>query len=156
MEDDGFMLLLDRLSEASLMEGEWRKPSPKKRVPLLGSIVSPPLCNIHPHKLDVFIESLVRQYSTTAKACRLRKRNRAYPPAVEANQHIMKRKEISIAKAVMASRRAKAVRQAGMSLFKDPQSIQVKYVRVADDSLPGIAGYATLVRGIWDRITEFL
>jgi hypothetical protein len=55
--------------------------------------------------------------------------------------------------AVMAKR---AARKAGISPFKDPKSIQVKYVRYADDSLPGIAGYANLVRGIWDRITKFL
>lgn len=79
MEDSGFMLLLDCLSEASLMEGERRRPSPNERIPQGSiSIVSPPLRNIRPHKLDVFIDSLVRQYST-AKTCKLRRRNRAYP-----------------------------------------------------------------------------
>lgn len=151
MEDPGFMLLSDRLSEASPMGGERGRPNPNEGVPQ-GSIVSPPLCNIHPHKLDVFIDSLVRQYDTT-KTCKLRRRNRAYP-RFEANQHIMKLppwKGISIA--VTAKR---AARKAGISPFKDPKSIRVKYVRYADDSLPGIAGYANLVRGIWDRITEFL
>ena len=109
-----------------------------------GSVLSPILCNIYMHKLDLFMIGLMQKYNKGKG----KRQNPAYSKLANA-----------LAKATVISERRKirtAMRQIPVGDPMDPNMIRVKYVRYADDFICSVIGPYSLAKLIKSEVEEFL
>jgi group II intron reverse transcriptase/maturase len=144
--DNRFLRLVRNMLTAGYLE-DWRWGATLSGVPQ-GGIASPVLSNIYPHKLDVFVETvLIPEYTRG----RLRASNPEYRKVEEA----------------IARARRKGDRAAVRSLYRrlhslpsqdpcDPGYSRLRYCRYADDTLLGFAGPKAEAEEIKQRLAEFL
>jgi ubiquinol-cytochrome c reductase cytochrome b subunit len=109
-----------------------------------GSVLSPILCNIYMHKLDLLMEGLMQKYNKGKS----RKRNPAYTKLANA---LAKTTELSERRQIRT-----AMRQIPIGDPMDPNMIRVKYVRYADDFICSVIGPYNLARLIKSEVEEFL
>ena len=109
-----------------------------------GSVVSPLLCNIYMHQLDVFMEELMHELNNG-------KSKHQFPAYTSlANR---------LAKAKLPSDRIKIRRLMKLVPAKDPMDpnmIRVKYIRYADDFVISVLGPYRLAEEVKRRMEEFL
>jgi len=108
-----------------------------------GSVLSPLLCNIFLHQLDVFMDKLMETYNKG-------KRRRQNPLA----SRVLNR----MAKVTMTEKLAlrKELRKYPIGDPMDPNYVRVRYVRYADDFLISVIGPHDLAKEIRTKVSEFL
>lgn len=117
-----------------------------------GNILSPILCNIMFHSLDIFVEeSIVKRYKEGVKAAKCEEYQKAIALNVkDCRYSIDKRKQI-------LRRKRKEAHKLGLKYTKiDDSYIRVKYIRYADDFLIGIRGSKELAQKILKTVKFFL
>ncbi len=109
-----------------------------------GSVVSPLLCNIYLHELDLFMEKLQKAYDKGRKRCR----NPVYTRFVN---NLAKTDSKAERRVIHIEMR----KHSSVDLM-DKKFVRVRYVRYADDFLISVIGPHTMAIEIKERISEFL
>lgn len=113
-----------------------------------GSIISPLLCNIYLHKLDLFIEQLKEKYQSGDS----RKRSKEYVK-IQNQLRVIRKKGIEETNPQFEELRKKLHRIP--SLRHDDSFTRIQYIRYADDFIVGIEGSYKLAQVILAEITQF-
>ena len=115
-----------------------------------GSILSPLLCNIFLHKLDVFMEQLKAEYQKGTKRQRsvenIKKQNQAKYWRMKGYDKTKPQLYRSIIKQLLKTD----------SIKRDDSYIRIHYIRYADDFVVGVIGSHTLAKTILKRIKDFV
>jgi group II intron reverse transcriptase/maturase len=109
-----------------------------------GSVLSPLLCNIYMHKLDVFMENLMEKHNKG-----IRKRQ---SPAYSKLANALAKSTSNLERAKIRTQMRKIPARDPM----DPNMIRVKYVRYADDFICSVIGPYSLAKLIKGEIETFL
>nr|YP_009710016.1 hypothetical protein [Coleochaete scutata]QFU80121.1 hypothetical protein [Coleochaete scutata] len=112
-----------------------------------GNVLSPLLCNIYMHQLDVFMEDLMAKYNTG-------KNRSPYLPYFRLQRQKMKYQKAGDFKAAKKIRQQQRRMPTGDPY--DPKYRRVRYVRYADDFIVGITGPYSMAVEIKEKITQFL
>jgi len=154
ISDQRFIDLIFKLFNAGVIG--WREggPDPSEGVSQ-GSVLSPILCNIYLHKLDLEVDRIINEYKQG-------KKRRLFADVYNAERRVYRSNEFKKLSpqrqaAIMSKQRADR-RKLGKTMtdWNDPNFIRVRYVRYADDFLLGIAGTKEMVMKIRDRLTTFV
>lgn len=115
-----------------------------------GSVLSPLLCNIVLHKLDLYLEELKAEYQKGET----RKRSKEYLRAANRAAY-MRNKNLHLTNPEEYLRVCKLQRSLDS---KDTSSeyVRIRYVRYADDFIIGIQGPLSLAKEIKERVGQFL
>jgi len=107
-------------------------------------ILSPLLSNIYLHELDKFIEELTKEYQDQGRQSRTEKLrvNRVNPLAAKLLRKGLKKEYYRL--------------KLPYRFVQDPEVVNCKYVRYADDFLVGIRGPRKMAKEIKERIGLFL
>lgn len=111
-----------------------------------GSIISPILCNIFLHELDVFIANLIENFDKGSRP----RNTQEYTK----NRNIIKRYNAQGDKATVMEL-YKANRKINAYMYDDPKYKRLRYVRYADDWLVGVRGSFAETQEILNQIIEF-
>lgn len=146
IRDGRFINLMRELFDAGYME-DWTFNQTLSGVPQ-GGIVSPILSNILLDKLDKYVETvLIPQYTKGAK----RRANPEYAQLMNSSFQHRKRGE---------TMRAEELRKQAQTMpsmdVNDPNYRRLKYVRYADDFLPGFNGPKSEAEDIKQQLRKFL
>lgn len=112
-----------------------------------GSVVSPVLCNIYLHKLDLLMVSLMKEHNKGQK----RKATKEYRTILMRRMRAIKAGNMEKAAAIQ-----KLLQQTRASDMMDPNVVRVRYLRHADDFIIGISGPKALAVKIHDQVKSFL
>jgi retron-type reverse transcriptase len=116
-----------------------------------GNVLSPLLCNIYLHELDLFMEELVKKYKKGSnptpndeyyKRLELTKYERTLSNEIQENR--------------MQSKRRQLFNQGIKPYLHDGNFIRVRYIRYADDILIGVRGPKVIVEKIKNEVTIWL
>ena len=154
ISDQRFIDLIFKLFNAGVIG--WREggPNPSEKVSQ-GSVLSPILCNIYLHKLDLEVDRIIKEYMKGKKRRLFADVNNAERGVYRSNEF----KKLSPQRqAAIMSKHLAYRRKLGKTMtdWNDPNFIRVRYVRYADDFLLGIAGTKEMVMKIRDRLTTFV
>lgn len=115
-----------------------------------GSILSPLLCNIFLHKLDLFMESIKVEFNNGVK----KKRSREYMALMNKCRYMRsKGQDISNPELYHAVRNKML---ATPSVTKDDSYVRVNYVRYADDFIIGVEGSHKTAVEILEKVQSFV
>lgn len=118
------------------------------------SVISPILCNIYLHKLDVEVKEIQKEFSSSRRKRRVNKKyfNLIKFPKTKEFKSFSAEKWI----AIQNSKRTSVCKMGSMLTdWNDPYFIRIRYVRYMSDFLFGIAGSKELVNKIKKRIVQF-
>lgn len=115
-----------------------------------GSVLSPLLCNIFLHELDMFIIKLKEEYEVGKN----RKRNKEYESIANRLKYMRKQK-IDVKKPSEYRDLKKALLGIPSRRF-DETFIRIHYVRYADDFIIGVEGSMQITKEILKRVTNFI
>ena len=116
-----------------------------------GNVLSPLLCNIYLHELDLFVEELVKKYKKGShptpngnyyKKLELTKYERTLSNEIQENRKRSKRRQL--------------FNQGIKPYLHDGNYIRVRYVRYADDILIGVRGPKLVAEKIKDEVRNWL
>ena len=110
-----------------------------------GSLLSPLLCNIYLHELDVFMDSLIMHYNKGKE----RARNKEYVRLI----NLKRRKGLTKKELKELNKAAKRLPSKDMH---DPNYIRLNYVRYANDLLIGVISDKQTANTIHDKVIQFL
>jgi len=110
-----------------------------------GSVLSPLLCNVFLHELDLFMDSLIVRYNKGKE----RRRNKEYAKIINSKRV----KELSKAQLREINKKAKSLPSKDMH---DPNYVRIHYVRYADDFLVGVIGNKKTAQTVYNEIKNFL
>lgn len=153
IDDQRFLDLIYKLFNAGTIESKGGEFDLFSGIPQ-GYIISPILCNIYLHKLDLEVASIQNEFDTSN---RKRRQNKNYINLTK-TLRIKEFKELSIERrAAIQNARRKSARKMGLTLtdWNDPNFIRIRYIRYVDDFLLGIAGPKEFVDKIKKRIIHF-
>lgn len=156
ISDTRFLNLIRKALTAGYYE--FRKPINSDIGTPQGSIVSPILCNIFLHELDIFMASRIAETEKGEKRKRSLESIRAYKRLEKARREIEKLEPRSEQRASMA-KEVKAAKLANMEIpsgSNDGSFIRVKYVRYADDWCVGINGPKSLAIQLRNEVKDFM
>jgi len=154
ISDQRFIDLIFKLFNAGVIG--WREggPDPSEGISE-GSVLSPILCNIYLHKLDLEVNRITEEYQKG-------KKRRVIPDVFNAERRVYRNKKfkmLSLQRRVeIMSKHRSHRRKLGKTMtdWNDPNFVRVRYVRYADDFLLGIAGTKEMVMEIRDRLITFV
>nr|AIB08376.1 hypothetical protein [Neoporphyra perforata] len=112
-----------------------------------GSIISPILCNIFMHQLDVFVEKLKNEFDQGVRAKNL--------SAYENSRYKIKCAK-RLGDMTELKRLHKLSQRSPVMDFNDPSYKRLKYVRYADDWIIGIRGSLIETRQVLEKVKVFL
>lgn len=115
-----------------------------------GSILSPLLCNVFLHKLDLFMESIKVEFNTGMK----KKKNREYMALANKCKY-MRSKGQDITKPELY-RIIREKMLATPSMERDESYVRVNYVRYADDFIIGVEGSHKTAVTILERVQAYI
>ena len=110
-----------------------------------GSVLSPLLCNVFLHELDIFMDSLIKRYNKGKE----RGRNREYAKLINS------KRVKGITKTQIKERNKKAKLLPSKDMH-DPNYVRVHYVRYADDFIVGVISDKNTAKTIYNEISFFL
>ena len=158
IQDERFLNLIWKLLRAGYEEEGALKPS-KKGCPQ-GGVVSPVLCNIYLHELDIFVQQLIDQYNVGKRRPnkeyeRLRgKRDRLrFYRKKNGKTRLRPKNEILMHE---IRRLTKQMKDIPSKEPMDPNYKRLTYVRYADDWIIGIVGSKDFAETIRYQIKEFI
>jgi group II intron reverse transcriptase/maturase len=146
IHDNRFLRLMRNMLQAGYLE-QWKWNATLSGAPQ-GGVVSPILCNIYLHKLDVFVENTLIPHYTRGET---RTRNAEYERVRQAHARARKKGDQEKAREL----RKKQARLPSVDC-DDPGYRRLRYTRYADDVLLGFAGPKAEVEEIKQRLTQFL
>ena len=154
IDDQRFLDLIYKLFNASILGWKWSESDLISGISQ-GSIISPILCNIYLHQLDLEVANIQKEFDTSS---RTRRQNKTYvnltqvPTTKEFKALSLERR------AAIQNARRKNARKMGLTLtdWNDPGFIRIRYVRYVDNFLFGIAGPKELVIRVKKRILHFV
>lgn len=115
-----------------------------------GSVLSPILCNIFLHELDLFMEGIIAKYNKGIN----RPRNKTHMNLTNKIRH-MRKKGQNISEKRDYIQRLKTLLQTP-SKAHDERYIRIHYIRYADDFIIGVEGGRKLADQILKEVTEFI
>lgn len=154
IDDQRFLDLIYKLFNAGTIGGKESESDLFFGIPK-GSIISPILCNIYLHKLDLEIANIQKELDTSN---RKRHQNKNYINLTK-NLRTKEFKALSIERRVaIQNARRRNARKMGLTLtdWNDPDFIRIRYIRYVDNFLFGIAGPKELVNKVKKRIIHFV
>ena len=110
-----------------------------------GSVLSPLLCNVYLHELDVFVEGLMAEYNLG--------KTRAKNPVYRRYQYLMGKPGCSLAEKLRLRR---LMWQVDSKDQMDPKFRRLKYVRYADDFVICMTGPRSMAVEVMERVKVFL
>jgi len=110
-----------------------------------GSVLSPLLCNVYLHELDIFINSLIMRYNKGKE----RRRNREYTKLINS-------KRASGLSKVQIKEINKKARLLPSKDMHDPNYVKIHYVRYADDFIVGLISDKKTAEIVYSEIKNFL
>lgn len=156
ISDTRFLNLIRKALTAGYYE--FRKPVNSDIGTPQGSIVSPILCNIFLHELDLFMADRIKVMETGEKRGRSLESIRAYKKLEKARREIEKLDLGSEARALKA-KEVKAAKLANMQVpsgSNDGTFIRLKYVRYADDWCVGVNGPKWMAEQVRNEVRDFM
>lgn len=115
-----------------------------------GSILSPLLCNIFLHKLDLFMESIKVEFNTGVK----KKKSKEYMSLANKCKYMRsKGQDITKPELYRTIRNQMLVTP---SMVRDDKYIRVNYVRYADDFIIGVEGSHKIAVEILEKVQAFI
>lgn len=108
-----------------------------------GSVLSPLLCNIFLHELDVFMEGIMKRFDKGKS----RRQNSTYTSILNRMAKLSLEKKLNL---------RKELRKVPTGDPMDPNFVRVRYVRYADDFLISVIGPHSLASEIKSLVGEFL
>lgn len=154
ISDQRFIDLIFKLFNAGVIGWFEGGPDPSEGV-FQDSVLSPILCNIYLHKLDLEVDRIVNEFKQG-------KKRRLFADVYNAERRIYRSNEFkklsALRQAAIISKHRADRRKLGKTMtdWNDPTFIRVRYVRYADDFLLGIAGTKEMVMKIRNRLTTFV
>jgi group II intron reverse transcriptase/maturase len=115
-----------------------------------GSVLSPTLCNIFLHKLDLKMEELKAEFNKGAK----KKRNKDYERVANRIKY-MKKKGMDSSRPEEFREKVAKLRTLP-SVNHDDQYVRIHYVRYVDDFIVGVEGSLKTAKTLLARITQFV
>jgi len=115
-----------------------------------GSILSPLLCNIYLHKLDLYVEKLKTEYQAGTR----RLRNPDYEK-VQNKVKYWKKKKYDNERSEEFSALLKELRSIP-SCRRDDSYVRINYVRYADDFIIGVEGSYKIAQEILTKVSQFV
>lgn len=146
VHDGRLIALIDGLLRAGYLE-DWRYHETTSGTPQ-GGIISPLLSNIYLNEQDRFVEDTLRPRYTKGKR---RRANPAYARITALLTHAKRNADHSAIRHLTAERRKLMA-----TVPCDPDYRRLRYVRYADDFLPGLTGPAQEARAVRDRLEDYL
>lgn len=115
-----------------------------------GSILSPLLCNIFLHKLDLFMESIKAEFNTGVK----KKRSQEYMALANKCKYMRSKGQDITKPELYHTIRNKMLVTSSMT--KDDSYVRVNYLRYADDFIIGVEGSHKTAVAILERVQSFV
>lgn len=115
-----------------------------------GSILSPLLCNIFLHKLDVFIEELKKEYQKGTKRQRSKENVRLQNKA-----KYWRMKGYDKTRPLLYKELIQQLLRSD-SIKRDDSYVRIQYIRYADDFVIGVIGSHTIAKTILERVEEYV
>jgi group II intron reverse transcriptase/maturase len=115
-----------------------------------GSILSPLLCNIFLHKLDLYMESIKAEFNVGLK----KKQSKEYMALVNRLKYIRSKGQDKTNPELYHEIKHKLL--STPSITRDDSYIRVNYVRYADDFIIGVEGSHKIAVAILDKVQVFI
>lgn len=115
-----------------------------------GSILSPLLCNIFLHELDLEMEKVMKEFNKGEK----RSRSKEYQKLANRIKY-MKKNGLDVTRPEEFKSKKEALIKTP-SLRHDESYVRVQYVRYADDFIIGVEGSLKTTKAIMARVREFI
>jgi hypothetical protein len=153
IDDQKFLDLIQKLFNANTIKTETKNLNIKKEI-LEESILSPILCNIYLHKLDIEVKKIQKKYEKGKK----KKLTKKFPHKT----FKFKTKEFL---RLPLEKRTKIITKTKKNIhnlklnhinLNDQNFVRIRYVRYLNDILLGIAGSKKLLEIIKKRLTNFI
>lgn len=110
-----------------------------------GSVLSPLLCNVYLHELDIFIDSLRKRYNKGKE----RRKNLEYTKLINSKRA----KGLTKQQIRKINKKAKLLPSKDMH---DPNYVRIHYVRYADDFIVGVIADNNTAKTLYREIKKFL
>jgi group II intron reverse transcriptase/maturase len=115
-----------------------------------GSILSPLLCNIYLHKLDLYMEEIKQQYNCGIK----HRKNKEYESLSNAAQYRRAKGRKTSEPAKYKALVKKLVSTPSMKY--DDKYVRIQYIRYADDFIIGVEGSYQIAKKILDQVESWI
>lgn len=151
ISDKRLLDLISQMYKVNILcpEGFWIK---KNKSILQESILSPILCNIYLHELDVYVmNDIVNRY----KKGKIPQINPEYTKKIGLT-HLEKRLPLHLQDKIKRSKRRHVIKLGLKRIIENEQYIRIKYVRYANDFIIGVRGSKEFAKKIEILVNSFL
>lgn len=151
IHDQRFLDLINKMFNCGMIGVSLGSPLPEHTL-----VLSPLLCNIYLHPLDLEALEIKKEYETKREHRRLNTEFHKAVKVTSAERRQLKDDPEQITALKVGRERAAIRRGLTREDYRDESFIRVNYIRYADELLLGIAGSRQLVEILRDRILYFL